>query len=539
MFIESTPNPKLAQTLQNGNYNINAATEDIIDNSRDAGASIVDVVLDAPNLNKPLEAITIVDNGCGMNKKTLSEAIRYGADTDHDSNDIGNYGIGLKTAGTSQGNRIKITTKTKRGKVWVGVLDLDHIIKTRKWEVWITEANAEEENTFISYLKDSTGQTKHGTVVRIENITHKTPSRTQQTKLLKRTALARTYGECENFVLKLNGQVVKPNPIDRKRVLTATPDNPEGWLAVETESEYQFRVFFPLGEKTEDDITAGAGRKSGLELLVGGRIIGSVKKMRSHDMWGANHKLSGMRVQIRKLGDQRDFYKKDESCKIKPVYMKDNFEFKDSNFKKQFKEALAPWLNTAKAKFEKYQEEKDRNAESTEGKIDHFINSLDSGKLERPVENNDTCRREPETKDRDAKVINIDEVRDSQRRKKCGSRGQGDDVWDFPRIFGESTGRFYGMPSFEPLPGGRKKYVIPLNMNHPWVQLHIEYSKELETSGAALQSVMAHALEEIAATDADEYAVQIQRLSMRLLNLAKSDKSYKSKVEKNNKTLDK
>ena len=96
----------LIYALQHLGYKNDVALCDIIDNSIDAGATVIQLEIAA-------DRIIIADNGCGMNKETLNEALRLGSDVVRDdASCLGKFGMGLSTASMSIANKTIVLTKT-------------------------------------------------------------------------------------------------------------------------------------------------------------------------------------------------------------------------------------------------------------------------------------------------------------------------------------------------------------------------------------------------------------------------------------------
>src|SRR5512138_640505 len=86
---------RLIRSLRSLGYDFAAAVADLIDNSITAGATeiLIDVEFDGDH-----SRVRIADNGAGMTKEQLQEAMRYGSERDYDENELGKFGLGLKTA---------------------------------------------------------------------------------------------------------------------------------------------------------------------------------------------------------------------------------------------------------------------------------------------------------------------------------------------------------------------------------------------------------------------------------------------------------
>ena len=92
-------------------YSLEAAVADLIDNSIAAGAKTIDIFFD-DIVSDPY--IAILDDGCGMDDVELTNAMQYGsADPNkaRSENDLGRYGLGLKTASMSQCKTMTVVSK--------------------------------------------------------------------------------------------------------------------------------------------------------------------------------------------------------------------------------------------------------------------------------------------------------------------------------------------------------------------------------------------------------------------------------------------
>lgn len=123
--------PILVESTRSIGYSFEAALSDIIDNSISKGATEIHVRFDS---NQP-QYIAIIDNGCGMSEPDLIAAMRYGSksSTDvRDENDLGRFGLGLKTASLSQCRKLTVISKQAR-LVHAAQWDLDYIIEQQNW----------------------------------------------------------------------------------------------------------------------------------------------------------------------------------------------------------------------------------------------------------------------------------------------------------------------------------------------------------------------------------------------------------------------
>lgn len=100
----------MLESLRGLGYSTGAALADIIDNSISAGAS--EVRLDF-SWDGPKSRIVVLDNGRGMNDAELESAMRLGDRNPLDArsaDDLGRFGMGLKTASLSQCRRLTVAS---------------------------------------------------------------------------------------------------------------------------------------------------------------------------------------------------------------------------------------------------------------------------------------------------------------------------------------------------------------------------------------------------------------------------------------------
>ena len=107
-----TPEPaKMIESLRDFGYMLDTAVADIIDNSITAKSSEIDIRFSWDN-GSPWFAI--IDNGVGMSESELITAMRLGSKSpleERANDDLGRFGMGLKTASLSQCRRFTVITK--------------------------------------------------------------------------------------------------------------------------------------------------------------------------------------------------------------------------------------------------------------------------------------------------------------------------------------------------------------------------------------------------------------------------------------------
>jgi hypothetical protein len=135
----------MIQSMRAFGYDLKMAVADIIDNSISAGAENVWVIQNWGGSNSN---ISILDDGSGMDENTLFEAMRLGSRNpldERESNDLGRFGLGLKTASFSQCRLLSVRSKTKDGKISTRCWDLDYINKVKNWNLLKTISEETEK----------------------------------------------------------------------------------------------------------------------------------------------------------------------------------------------------------------------------------------------------------------------------------------------------------------------------------------------------------------------------------------------------------
>src|SRR6184192_3049778 len=102
---------RLVGSLRDMGYEFATAVADLVDNSIEAGATVVTVDIEFEGENS---WVRIADNGAGMTSAALREAMRYGSSREYSANDLGKFGLGLKVASLSQCQRLTVASRRTR-----------------------------------------------------------------------------------------------------------------------------------------------------------------------------------------------------------------------------------------------------------------------------------------------------------------------------------------------------------------------------------------------------------------------------------------
>lgn len=131
---ENPPHPfALIEAMRSIGYTPATALADLVDNSVSAHATLVKIRVAPPTTEQAGGTATVEDNGNGMAPERLAEAMRWGGEGPNkvrSADDLGRFGLGMKTASISMGKKLTVATRAKPGAA-IAILrwDLDHVTK--------------------------------------------------------------------------------------------------------------------------------------------------------------------------------------------------------------------------------------------------------------------------------------------------------------------------------------------------------------------------------------------------------------------------
>ena len=144
----------LMESTRSIGYSLEAAVADIIDNSIAAGATTVDIKFSPTGVINPF--IAILDNGEGMSADELQAAMQYGCKNPlsaRNENDLGRYGLGLKTASLSQCQILTVASK-KNNCISCCSWNLHHIRRKDSWELLVLNDDEAAQLPCINLLEN-------------------------------------------------------------------------------------------------------------------------------------------------------------------------------------------------------------------------------------------------------------------------------------------------------------------------------------------------------------------------------------------------
>jgi hypothetical protein len=155
----------MIEALRGLGYSTSTALADIIDNSIAAHARHIDVQF---TWKGQQSTITVLDDGNGMDEPELERAMRLGDKSPLETraeDDLGRFGLGLKTASFSQCRSLTVASKR------------DHTISCLRWDLDVLTQSTDDGWYLLEgaaegseYLLDSIAKIKTGTLVILEKL---------------------------------------------------------------------------------------------------------------------------------------------------------------------------------------------------------------------------------------------------------------------------------------------------------------------------------------------------------------------------------
>jgi hypothetical protein len=277
--IELPPDPeRVIVGLRDTGYEFETAVADIVDNSIAANATHVDLWLGADHRGNI--RLSIVDNGDGMDRDGLINAMQYGSKARPSAASLGKYGLGLKTASTAFCKRLSVVSRPDGHTLpLMATWDLMHVAQAKKWSLLLS-ADCDQEA--IEYL-DDLAPDHSGTVVLWDDVDrlikeYQNRSGAPAKKALRakedglRRHLAMVYQRfldpqdtrSRNVIIRLNGTAVDAwDPFQRglselvaqEEITTELPDGKEATFTVKA-------YILPRREEFPDDKLAQAAQLS-------------------------------------------------------------------------------------------------------------------------------------------------------------------------------------------------------------------------------------------------------------------------------------
>jgi hypothetical protein len=163
---------RLVESLRYLGYGNYEAVADLVDNAIDAEATHISIRVQQ---RASQHQISIADNGIGMTREVLDQAMRLGSLTSRDLNsDLGKFGMGLVTASLSIAKKCHVITRTEEG-CWSSAWDVDEVVAKNSFLKHLDAATPEE----VQMLEAEIGDAATGTTViltKCDNLTNRNTS---------------------------------------------------------------------------------------------------------------------------------------------------------------------------------------------------------------------------------------------------------------------------------------------------------------------------------------------------------------------------
>lgn len=140
----------LMGSMRSMGYSFESAIADVIDNSISAGCSFVSILFPTDPFQK--QAVGILDDGCGLSREELFEAMCYGSsatEAARSESDLGRFGLGLKAASLSQ-CRVLTVVSIQDGEVCAYSWDYNYILEHKKW---LVKELVDDEISCLPYIQ--------------------------------------------------------------------------------------------------------------------------------------------------------------------------------------------------------------------------------------------------------------------------------------------------------------------------------------------------------------------------------------------------
>ena len=157
------------ETVRDNGYNDTAsAISELIDNSIDANAKNVQILIFEKTItkaNRPMKEISeivVVDDGKGMNVKEMATSLQFGNGTkskNKDEDTLGKYGVGLPNASVSQCKKVEVYSWQNNKELYT-YFDVDEIISNKQEKI-----NPIEEKKLPEKIKEQVSMFNSGTAI--------------------------------------------------------------------------------------------------------------------------------------------------------------------------------------------------------------------------------------------------------------------------------------------------------------------------------------------------------------------------------------
>lgn len=294
----------IQSTRDSGYKSTPSAVAELVDNALQAGATSVHIQVHGHDDGGAQPAkVTVADNGHGMDRVTLQQALRFGGSSRfNDRSGLGRFGMGLPNASLSQAKRVEVYSWQSTRTCLVSYLDVDEIASGHLVAVPVPLRVAIPEG--VAFEKWSSGTVVNWS--KCDRLDHRRISTTARkiSEHLGRTFRYFIWGGTE---ITVNGKSIEPvdplflrGPIDGAAIFQepskvevyVDPNRPDADIGTVTITFTELPVIewqdLPNDEKRRRGVSNGAGVsivRGDREVDFGWFFMGSKRRENYDDWW--------------------------------------------------------------------------------------------------------------------------------------------------------------------------------------------------------------------------------------------------------------
>jgi hypothetical protein len=155
--IEVMPDARRTiEGLRDTGYDFLTAIADIVDNSIAAEATRVSIGASLA-MDGELE-VSVSDDGYGMSRDELLDAMKYGSRVRESPSSLGKFGLGLKTASTAICRQLTVVSRPpEMVEPHAAQWDLDYVAEENRWLLRLPPVSSHERSLLDDVARDSSG----------------------------------------------------------------------------------------------------------------------------------------------------------------------------------------------------------------------------------------------------------------------------------------------------------------------------------------------------------------------------------------------
>lgn len=231
--IQVPPSPaRLLQAVSSIGYDPEVALCDLMDNSVGAGAKEIMVWLeqevDTEGEADGIHRYLIADDGAGMDRDGLISAFTLGTNRDYPKGALGKFGMGLKSAGLSLGDRITLVSKTKKTPLLAAILSKREVEDSKDYTISLGEPPPDSTELWQKHL----GQSESGTLLIVSELAASSPPYSRFKEYLERYCgnIYHMFMTEDGLKISVNGKQLRPvDPLFETEAIEHGALSPEDW----------------------------------------------------------------------------------------------------------------------------------------------------------------------------------------------------------------------------------------------------------------------------------------------------------------------